>query len=243
MLRVVQALAVLVALGTWAGSLRAADVVVIASSDPSVEVGAVMDGSRPFTLAAAASVVLVSSQGRTIKLSGPYHGAPDPSPSRADGRLVESLSRLIAREASSPTTLAVFRGAVRHAPADRPDIWGIDIARAGNYCLRPDRPTTLWWAAARSGAIVTLSSRGAEAGSVRLRWPEGKRHLSWPRELILTDGAEFVARFWSGDDGEQLVTVLMPGLDTDAHRAAWMANHGCTRQALEVLDAMGKGEL
>jgi hypothetical protein len=35
----------------------------------------------------------------------------------------------------------------------------------------------------------------------------------------------------------------MPNLATDAHRAAWMAEHGCTRQALRVLTAMGKEEL
>jgi hypothetical protein len=231
-----------VVLGGWATSSQAADLVVIASSDPSIEVGVIIDGSRPISVAANASVILVSSDGRTIKLFGPYNGAPDTSASSSDSRLVDSLSRLITKEASSPTTLAVFRGGFKQAPADRPDIWGIDIARAAKYCLRPDRPVMLWWAAARSGAVVTFSSPDDSSRSARIRWPQGKRHSAWPKELALTDGATYVARFWSEDSGEQLITVLMPDLGTDAHRAAWMAEHGCTRQALKVLDAMSKDE-
>ncbi len=241
-MRVIQVLLVLVILGGWAASSQAVDLVVISSSDPSIEAGVVIDGSRPISIAANAAVVLVSSGGRTIKLSGPYNGAPDTSASSSDSRLVDSLSRLITKEAGSPTTLAVFRGGFKQAPADRPDIWGIDIARAGKYCVRRDRPVMLWWAAARSGAVVTFSSTGDSSRNARISWPRGKRHLAWPKELTLSDRATYVARFWSNDNGEQLVTVLMPDLGTNAHRAAWMAEHGCTRQALKVLDAMGKEE-
>jgi hypothetical protein len=176
-------------------------------------------------------------------LSGPYNGPPDVSSSRSDGRLVDSLSRLITREANSPTTLAVFRSGLNKAPTGRPDLWGIDIMHAGTYCLRTDQPTMLWWEAARSGAVVALSSIGDGSRSVRIRWPREKRYLAWPKELELTDGAIYVVRFRSDEPGEPLVTLLMPNLDTDAHRAGWMAEHGCTRQALKVLDVMGKGEL
>ena len=241
-MRLMQVLPVLVVLGGWAASSQAGDMVVIASSDPSIEVGVVIDGSQPISVAANASVILVSSDGKTIKLSGPYNGVPDTSASSSDSRLVDSLSRLINQEANAPTTLAVIRGGFRRAPADRPDIWGIDIARAGKYCVRRDRPVMLWWAAARSGAVVTFSSIGDSSRSTRLSWPRGKRHLAWPKELTLSDRATYVARFWSNDNGEQLVTVLMPDLGTNAHRAAWMAEHGCTHQALKVLDAMGKEE-
>ena len=39
-----------------------------------------------------------------------------------------------------------------------------------------------------------------------------------------------------------MTTLLMPELATDAHRAAWMSEHGCTHQALAVLDSMLEGE-
>ena len=238
-----QVFLVFMVLAGWAASSQAAELVVIASSDPSIKVGVVIDGVRPMRVAAGASVVMISSAGKTIKLSGPYSGAPDTSAPSSDKQLVDSLSRLITEEAKSPTTLAVFRSGFKPLPTGRPDIWGIDIARGGNYCLRTDRPAMLWWAAARSGAVVGFASTGDNARSARITWPRGKRYLVWPKELTLSDGATYVARFWSQDNGEQLLTLLMPKLDTDAHRAAWMAEHGCTRQALRVLAAMGKEEL
>jgi hypothetical protein len=242
-MRLQQALLALVILGGWAAPGRANDLVVIASSDPSVELGAVIDGSRSMSVAANASVVLVSSAGRTIKVTGPFHGAPDVSDSGSEGRLTESLSRLIATDTASTTKLAASRGGAKTAPANRPDIWGIDVARTGNYCLRPDRAVMLWWDAARSGAIVSISRAGHTSSGVRIRWPSGKRHHSWPAELALSDHATYVARFRSNDSGEELVTIMMPNLDTDAHRAAWMSEHGCTLQALKVLDALAREAL
>jgi hypothetical protein len=101
----------------------------------------------------------------------------------------------------------------------------------------------LWWSAARSGAVVSFSPAAAANGGTRLRWPRGKQYFPWPKEVALSNGAAYVARFWAGDDGEKVVTVVMPNLDSDAHRAAWMADHGCSRQALKVLDALSKGTL
>lgn len=242
-MRTAHTILVVMLLVGWTGSGRAADLVVIASGDASIRVGAIVDGSKTVNVAAGATIVLVSADGRTIRLSGPYSGAPDPSPPATDGRLVDSLSRLITEEPGSVETLAVFRGGFEKPPIGRPDIWGVDIARAGTYCVRPDRPVMLWWGAARAGAVVKLAGSGDGSASARIRWPQSKKYTAWPNEITLADGASYVARFRSGDAGTRLTTLLMPELDTDAHHAAWMAEHGCTRQALGVLDAMGEGEL
>lgn len=223
--------------------VEAGELVVIASGEPSLRVGSVIDGGDPIAVAAGASVVLVSEDGRTISLTGPFTGAPDPSPPTADGGLVDSLSRLIADEAGSPETLAVFRSGLGKTPIGRPDVWGIRIAEAGRYCVRPDRPPMLWWPAARTGAVVKLSEAGEQATGVRIRWPASKKYAPWPDALAISDSATYVVRFRASDPGTEIETVLMPALETDAHRAAWMAEHGCPRQALAVLDAMGKGGL
>lgn len=242
-MRVVQLLSLLALLGGWAGPIPAADLVVIASDDPSIAAGTVIDGSGTIDVAAGASVVMVSSDGRTIRVSGPYSDAPDPTITNADSGLVDSLSRLITEQAGSPTTLAVFRAGSGKTPIGRADVWGIHIAHPGTYCLRPDRPAMLWWKAARSGAVVALSNAGDASRGARIRWPQSKRYTEWPDELTLSDDTVYVARFRSGDAGTQLTTLLMPELASDAHRAAWMAEHGCTRQALGALDAMVEGEL
>lgn len=242
-MRMMQALFLLAFLGAGTGATLAADLVVIASGDPSIAIGTVIDGTKAIDVETDVSIVMVSSDGRTIKLSGPYSGAPDTSVTGTDSRLVDSLSRLITEEAGSPATLAVFRGGLEKTPIGRPDVWGIDIARAGRYCLRPGRPVMLWWRAARSGAVVALSRAADDSRGVRIRWPQSKRYTEWPGELTLSDDTDYVARFRAGDTGTRLTTLLMPELATDAHRAAWMAEHGCTRQALGALDAMVEGEL
>ena len=56
------------------------------------------------------------------------------------------------------------------------------------------------------------------------------------------DGRVYVVRFSSGDAGEAFSAHLMPPLEGDAHRAAWMAEKGCKAQALAVLAAIGAGE-
>jgi hypothetical protein len=242
-MRLAQALLALMVLGGWATPGRANDLVVIASSDPTVKTGVIVDGRRSMDVAADASVILVSASGKTIKLAGPYSGVPDASSPAGDGRLVESLSRLIAKDTDPSKKLAAFRGGAKQAPAERPDIWGIDIGRAGTYCLRPDQKAMLWWDAARSGAVVSVSSAGDPSSGVRIRWPSGKRHASWPEALALSDHAVYVIRFRSTDAGDELIMLLMPELETDAHRAAWMAEHGCSQQALRVLAAMAREEL
>jgi hypothetical protein len=220
-----------------------AELVVIASDGSSLKAGTVIDGSHPVKIPAGGRVTLISSSGKTIVLEGPYDAAPDPTQAPADGDLVESLSRLIDQEDRSSTALAVFRGTDKKAPADRPDLWGIDIARAGSYCLRRDVPAFLWWDAARAGAIVNLSDDSDRSRGARIRWPSAKRQLAWPDALTLADGAVYVARFRSGDEGERLMVRFMPDLSSDAHRIAWMAEHGCTGQALKVLNALAGGEL
>jgi len=242
-MRLLQPLLALVVLVGWTAPSLAENLVVIASSDTLVEVGAVVKGDQPLRVAADATVVLVSAAGRTLKLAGPYHGAPGTSDSRSQSRLVESLSRLITQNADASAKLAAVRGTSKHAPADRPDIWGIDIAHPGTYCLRPDRDIMIWWDAARPGAIVSVMSTGDGADRQRIRWPDSKRHFPWPKTLTPSDGATYVVRFRATDAGEALTMVLMPRLDTDAHRAAWMAEHACTHQALKVLDALATGEL
>ena len=242
-MRLARAMLLLMVLTGIAPASRAGELVVIASTDPAVKSGSIVDGNRSLEIAADASVVLISSTGKRIELSGPYMGAPEASASKSGSRLVQSLSQLINTHGHTPEKLAAFRSADRKAPAARPDIWGVDIAHAGTYCLRPDQAVMLWWDEARASALVSLSGPAGEAREVRIRWPGGQRSLAWPQALVLADGATYLVRFRATDPGIALITLQMPPLGTDAERAAWMAEHGCIRQALEVVDAIAGNAL
>ena len=238
--RTVPALMVLAAL---AAASQAGELVVIASTDPAVKIGTVIDGKQSMQVVGDASVVLISSAGKRISLAGPYKGAPQPTASPSDNRLVQSLSQLITQHADTPEKLAAFRGTGKPPPAERFDIWGIDIAHAGSYCLPANEIAMLWWDDAHAGAVVSLSGPAGNARELRIRWPNAHRQMPWPRDLSLADGASYVVRFRATDAGIALTTREMPPLDTNAARAAWMAEHGCTRQALKIVDAIARNEL
>jgi hypothetical protein len=217
---------------------HAGDLVVIVSDMQSLPAGTVVSGDRPLKIAAGHNVTLISSQGKTFRLSGPYDEVIDASPTQPDG-LLNALSRLIAESKNPRTTLAVFRGWSQAVPVGRPDIWGVDITRNGPYCLRPDRPITLWWPTAKSGGNINL---GHKAGSQSLVvvWPKGVKAVNWPNALPFVDGGEYAVEF--ATHRVEVKIIRMPALATNAHRAAWMHDHGCTRQALAVLNALGNGE-
>lgn len=234
---------IFMALTAWSSLCTAGELVVIASTDPALKPGSKVDASHEIRVAADAEVTLIASNGQSMRLSGPFEGVLESPSGPSDPGLVDSLSRLIAVENSPSATLAVFRSGPQKLSAGRPDIWGLHIARAGRYCVRDDRPIMLWWPQSRAGARITITRVDDDAQSVSLRWPAKGKSRPWPPELPLTDGASFLARFTSRSPGIRLDVVVMPSLATDAHRTAWMADHGCTFQALRALNALREGSL
>ena len=226
--------------------VQAGDWVVIHSTDPGYASGVVLDGTQRLTIPAEKSVTLVSSTGAVIRISGPYAGAPEagapesgtPESSPEDERagVTSALSQLLTRAEAKTTRLAASRGPSSSEVAGRPDLWGIDLTRKGPQCVRTDREVVLWWRAAPSGARITLSRRDDPTRRQDLRWPEGSAQVRWPPGLELEDAA-----YWVQPLGEEVSLLLMPEMESDAHRAAWMADQGCVDQALRVLDALREG--
>lgn len=234
---------VCVALAAWSLTGAAQELVVIASTDPALKPGLKVDASRVIRIAAEAKVTLIASNGQSLRLSGPYEGVLETPSGQSDPGLVDSISRLISLQDSPSETLAVFRSGPQKFPDGRPDIWGLHIARAGRYCLREDRTAMLWWPGSRPGARISLTGADGDSRSVSFRWPSKGKSRPWPVELPLTDGSSYLVRFRAHSPGIRLDIVVMPSLATDAHRTAWMADHGCTYQALRALEALREGSL
>ena len=234
------------ALAFGSSHVQAGDLVVIHSTDPGHALGVVLDGTQLMTIPAEMSVTLVSSTGAVIRISGPYSGTPysgtpesgTPKSAPGDERagVTSALAQLLTRPEAKTTRLAASRGPSSSEASGRPDLWGIDLTRKGPQCVRTDREPVLWWRAAPSGARITLSRRDDPTQSGDLRWPEGSAQVRWPRGLELEDAA-----YWVQPLGEEVSLLLMPELESDAHRAAWMAERGCVDQALKVLDGLREG--
>ncbi len=226
-------------LSFWA-TTNAAQLVVISSDSPALKTGAIVDGAASITLAPGATVTLISPEGKTIKLKGPYKGKPEPSPSAKTNHLLNSLSRIVTGPPENDPSLAVFRAA---PGAARPDVWAINVGRSGVYCVRADRPATLWRAQAGKEIVLTVKQVGGRQRETRKEWPQGKRTMIWPAELPLADGATYLARPMGGYQWANLTILLVPTeLPTQAHRAAWMAENGCARQARILVGAIARSE-
>lgn len=213
---------------------HAGQLVVISSSADAIVPGDIVDGAALMEIPAEATVTLVAPDGRVVSLKGPYQAAPDKSANPKDVSLLDSLARLFAGK--SGEQLAVFRS----APTKGPDPWAANVTRSGTYCLRTDRPATLWRTRARLETRLTLELTGS-GQKVSVRWPAGESTLPWPSALPLIDGANYFAHLKNAIGSTEITPTLVPsGLPGDVHRAAWMGRNGCARQARKVLEALAR---
>lgn len=220
------------------GTSYAAQLVVIASTAPALKVGAVIDGAQPIKLEQDSAVTLISSRGKVVKLKGPYTGRPDPAPAVQSGDLLKSLSSIVSGPPRNDPSLAVFRSA---PGASRRDVWSIDVGRSGTYCVSADVPMKLWRAKASNKSQLTLKQSGTGQHAIKKEWPLGQQTLAWPEELPLEDKTAYLVRLGRSTTWERFEIAVLPNdLPTDAHRAAWMWENNCPRQARRLLDDIAK---
>ena len=186
------ALALLVA---TTSTTRAGELVVIASTDSEIGVGSVLDGSRAIQLATGNSVTLVSADGRTLKLKGPYLGRPDPVPdTRGAGGtdLLDALSDIVRPAEKDVSTAGIMRSSL-YAPNEP---WVIDSGRSGAHCVMPGRPTLLWRPIAVGGASAALKADAGQSGAqADVTWQDGSYTVPWPAGLPLADGTTYQLEF------------------------------------------------
>jgi hypothetical protein len=211
------------------GPARAGQLVVIASTGSELGLGAILDGAKPIELGAGAAVTLVSADGRTLKLKGPYSGPPDPSP-RVDGSgLLDALSDIVKPADKDVSTAGIMRASI-YAPKDP---WVIDSGRSGAQCASAGRAAPLWRAIAVGPASASLKAGARQAP---VQWRDGSYTAPWPADIPLRDGASYEIQFTMTKKTERLNLHLIPeGVEGDLRRAVWMHAKGCTPQARALL--------
>ncbi len=222
------------------GSTNAADLLILKSTVSDIlPEGGILDGTKQLTLPAGAAVTLIGEAGNKIKLKGPYSGVPEAAEQSAGsgfgGRMLLALSRLIAGTPRDSTKLGATRGA---ASAISEDLWKINISLSGDHCLPADTSAEFW--RARADKASTLSIKRYRTKSwVKTQWPAGDDSLAWPGGMDVIDDASYLVRLGAGITVSKVVLHLLPNdLPSDFHRAAWMADNGCLRQARTLLSSL-----
>lgn len=223
------ALALLVATSS---ATRAGELVVIASTDAEIGIGSRLDGGRAIQLAEGNSITLVSADGRTLKLRGPYLGRPDPVLSTGGNDLLEALSAIVKPVERDVSAAGIMRSSL-YAPKQP---WVIDSGQSGAHCLLPGRPVLLWRPIAIGAASVVLKAQDGEA---TVTWQDGSYTAPWPAALALTDGATYQLESTFTGKSQRLNIRQVPGaLDSAVSRAVWMHEQGCTAQARALLGTL-----
>jgi len=223
-------------LALLAGPAAAAEAVVVEASGIALAPGTSLDGAAPLTLAVGQSVTLVTADGRTIKLSGPFGGPPVPGGEPAPGSVSASLTGLFASRAADTSSVGALRGRDRQPPVPEP--WVVDVDHGGDRCIAEDIPVVFWRRKTLAADGVMTVSPADRSWSARAVWPAGTSRLGMPPALALTSSHAYAVQL---DGAEVAITIhrIPRTVRTDAARAAWMLTVGCEAQAWALVPAQG----
>ena len=210
----------------------AAEAVVVEASGIPLAPGTSIDGAEPMTLTVGQSVTLVTADGRTVKLSGPFAGPPLPGAEPAPGSVASSLKGLFASRSADSSSVGVVRGNDRQQPVPEP--WVVDVGHGGDRCIADGMPVVFWrHAAPAADGIVTIAPAD-RSWQARAPWPAGASRLGIPPEMPLTSSHAYAIDL---DGAEVAITIhrIPRTVRTDAARAAWMVTVGCEAQARALM--------
>lgn len=239
------ALSAILVLGTAAlpskadQTLTANQLVVIKATGVALEKGQIIDGSKILKLGKGASVTLIGNSGSTVTLTGPYEQAPADKTSSGNAQnpnIVKALGALISARKFSTASLGVVRsGSGKIGDHRLSDPWLVSVESSGTRCIRPGI-VVLWRNDASKQSTVTIS-RSSASLTAQADWAAGDNVLPLASNRF-RDGGDYTLEL---EKKRIALTVhVLPGEYTEVgQQAAWMAETGCTNQALALLDAVG----
>ncbi|MDG5494868.1 hypothetical protein [Niveispirillum sp. BGYR6] len=204
----------------------AAELVVVESSAPALAPGQVLDSEAALSLPAGSRLVLVSADGATINLQGPFSGKPGNGAGGSSGGVTQSLASLLSARDSDTASLGAVRAASSAQPLPRP--WLVDASQSGHGCLQPGAAPVLW-RAATAATDLTLAPAD-RAWTATTPWPAGAQDLALPADVPFADGATYLFDM-DGKSSAVTLHVAPEAVKGDRMLAAWMLAKGCERQA------------
>ena len=206
-------------------------VVVVEARGGPYKIGQKVDGNLPITLTAGQKLTLIAQNGATVRLRGPFEGAPAPDSAIEGGDVATALLNLGRQTDSTATSLGVVRAGTEERIA--PDPRAMDITRPGHRCLLGESAAVLWWPDRSTDNAKLEISPADRSWSARARWPSNSDRMALPANLPLRDGQTYL--FEINKVSSAVVVHLVPAdLSTESVRAAWMLEKGCYGQAVAL---------
>ncbi len=215
--------------------------VVIWSTGETLARGKIVSPSQTFSLQAGQSLKLLSSTGQIVELTGPFNGDIESGNLAGDSDLLEPLSSFLKSADDADLALAVFRDLSFADNSVRGDLWGVEVGRPGNFCIRSDLPVVLWWPDAVKGTSVALADT-VNSNAARVNWENRNKQNPWPENLPIFEDHVYTSNIDISSHVHEFTVSRVPDeLSSDVERVVWLSEHACRKQALRLLGEMVGG--
>ncbi len=218
----------------WPLNAYAAQLVVMESKVPGLKAGQSLDASVSLALKPGESLALIASDGKVVKLSGPYSGPPIPRGTKPVSDSKQALTAMLASRDARTSSVGVFRSV---KPAATPtDPWWISLSTPdASRCARAGAKVHLWRQDARRSEDVSVASTGGDAWLTDVQWREGENLLLILPPVSLSLEAVTLSVTRAGKESQFVLNWIPTGVDDPVILISWMREKGCQSQADALL--------
>ena len=222
---VLAALALALSLGT----ASAASLTVVEARGINLAPGSTIDAAKPLVLKPGQHVTLISDNGATLNIDGPYNAPP------SAGGTGRSLGNTLAALGTEKNARSGEAGVTRHGylVGAMPTPWLIDVTHSGNVCLQQGAEPVFWRPDTKIGTTFVVMPVDRSWKS-QATWPAGLDRIHVTTDVPVHGGAAYVVTY-AGSEYALSVNTVPAGLANDDMRAAWMLQKGCEAQAEALL--------
>jgi hypothetical protein len=205
---------------------RAAELIVVEARGIALNAGDVIDDQATLDLKEGQHLTLITADGATLKIDGPYDRAPSPGANGDTSGFGTALRALVTQSAARSEAGVVRDGLT---PLTLPEPWILDVSRTGVVCLRAGDKPMLWRENAKPQSKLTIFA-GDRTWRADATWAAGDDRLALPQTVPFHGGITYRVRL-DNTDANVTVKLVPNALVNPEMQAAWLADVGCDPQA------------
>ena len=209
------------------GAAQAANLIVVEARGVAMKPGQAIDASKPLTLKQGQHVTLISEQGATLSIDGPYNAPPSAG---GGGKTIGATLAALSTERNARTGEA---GVTRGGTHTLPEPWLVDVTRSGNACMQEGTQPVFWRPDGKTAASLVVMPVDRSWKS-HADWAVGSTKITVTTDVPMHGGAAYVVNY-AGTDYAVAMNTIPAALGNDEMRAAWMVQKGCEAQAEALL--------
>ncbi|HEY5070512.1 MAG TPA: hypothetical protein VII63_00630 [Caulobacteraceae bacterium] len=218
----------------------AAQVMVVRAQGPSAaayRAGTLLPANQPIQLAAGDHLTVLDGGG-TRQFDGPGRFLTRQPSAQAKS----ALTALLSQNPRTGHRLGAARGIGSPTAPARPlaapaNIWQIDLALPGDFCVAASQPIELWRRDTDAATVVITRMR--DDSKRTLTWRAGEAALDWPVDLPLADGEAYLVSTTDGMDAGVIWRAVAPPSDDWIAFAGQLVQRGCYAQLDTLRVALG----